>query len=181
MLGTVVICLVTHFCLRIWAELRKRFESWNAEFGDISIHSKDELNGSDKEPIDDRKESEETKDPGEKKYRKRERPHIENSHNGYNRQEYLDSELPGTYEQYLLRKKLRKDVEGYLASDVPETYEQCSLRKKLEKEYDTRHHHKQIQIDTYYLHHIPPIIIYHMLTSALPQDMICIQNILNIS
>ena len=145
MLGTVVICLFTHFCLRIWAELRRRFESWNTEFEDISIHSEDELNGSDKEPIDDRKESEETKDPGEKKYRKRERPHIENSHNGYNRQEYLDSELPGTYEQYLLRKKLRKDVEGYLASDVPETYEQYSLRKKLEKDIDTRHHHKQIQ------------------------------------
>ena len=145
MLGTVVICLVTHFCLRIWAELRKRFESWNTEFEDMSIHSEDELNGSDKEPIDDRKESEETKDPGEKKYRKRERPHIENGRNGYNRQEYLDSELPGTYEQYLLRKKLRKDVEGYLASDVPETYEQYSLRKKLEKDIDTRHHHKQIQ------------------------------------
>ena len=145
MLGTVVICLVTHFCLRIWAELRKRFESWNTEFGDMSIHSENELNGSDKEPINDRKESEETKDPGEKKYRKRERPHIENSHNGYDRQEYLDSELPGTYEQYLLRKKLRKDVEGYLASDVPETYEQYSLRKKLEKDIDTRHHHRQIQ------------------------------------
>ena len=151
MLGTVVICLFTHFCLRIWAELRRRFESWNMEFGDISIHSEDELNGSDKEFIDDRKESEETKDPREKKSRKREknerneRTPIEISHDGYNRKEYLDSELPGTYEQYLLRKKLRKDVDEYLASDVPETYEQYSLRKKLEKNVDTKHHHKQIQ------------------------------------
>ena len=151
MLETVVICLFIHFCLHIWAELKRRFESWNMEFEDISTHHKNELNGSNEELIDDLKEPEETKNPEDKKYRKREknerneRPPIGIIHNGYNRKEYLDSGLPGTYEQYLFREELRRDVDGYLASDVPETYGQYSLRKEVEKNIEARHHHKQIQ------------------------------------
>ena len=55
MLETVVMCLLTHLCLHLWAKLRRRFESWNKEIGEIWSYKRDEVEESEtEEELDNR-------------------------------------------------------------------------------------------------------------------------------
>ena len=111
MLETVVMCLLTHFCLRLWAELKRRFESWDTETEEIGIYKRDEVEGSETdEGIDDRlKASRGMRDKlirlnlgSITKYRTKEE----------NEKQHPASNLSGNKEPYLSQRKWTRDIDA---------------------------------------------------------------------
>ena len=112
MLEAVVICLLIQFCPRIWATLKKKFESWSTEIDEISDYDEDEFeefetNKESDNHLNENQESTDQRDINtqrkEKNEEEEELPN-ENSHKEYN--------AAGTYEQYLVQKQLKRDIDA---------------------------------------------------------------------
>ena len=73
MLEIVVICLLTQFCLRLWAQLRRRFELWDTEVEEILNYDENELEESEVygKPSSHLEESKENKDQQDTKCQRR--------------------------------------------------------------------------------------------------------------
>ena len=110
MLEIVVICLLTQFCLRLWAQLRRKFELWDTEIKEISNYDENELERSEAKEI---KDQQDTKCQQEKKKKTIRELSNENNHNDLNENElYLASNTKGLYEKDPLRKKSKRDIEA---------------------------------------------------------------------
>ena len=110
MLEIVVICLLTQFCLRLWAQLRRKFELWDKEIEEISNYDENEL---EKTEAKDIKDQQDTKCQQEKKKKTIRELSNENNNNDLNENElYLASNTKGLYEKDPLRKKSKRDIEA---------------------------------------------------------------------
>lgn len=122
MLEAAVICLLIQFCPRIWATLKKKIELWSTEIEEISDYDENEFEEfeTDKEsenPLHECIESINQRDnqtQREKEYEKEEElpNENENENEKENEDSYDESNAAGTYEQYLVQKQMKRDIDA---------------------------------------------------------------------
>ena len=113
MLEILVICLVVNVCLlaldvclRLWAQLRRKFELWDTEVEEISNHDENELEES---KVKDIKDQRDTKCQQEKKRKTIKDLSNETSHNDLEENEL---KTKGLNEKNSLQKKSKRDIEA---------------------------------------------------------------------
>ena len=113
MLEILVICLVVNVCLlaldvclRLWAQLRRKFELWDMEVEEISNHNENELEES---KVKDIKDQRDTKCQQEKKRKTIKDLSNETSHNDLEENEL---KTKGLNEKNSLQKKSKRDIEA---------------------------------------------------------------------
>ena len=116
MLEIVVICLLTQFCLRLWAQLRKKFELWDTEVEEISNYDENELEESEAnsylEESKKIKDQQDIKCQKEKKKKNRELLNKTSQNDLEENELYLDSNTKGLYEKESLQKTSKRDIEA---------------------------------------------------------------------